>query len=76
MLFDSLVTNLSIYEKSLAFDFTAIMLNETLDDPTTTNIPSSWKVFVEDPNTIRNLFRILKCDIRSEKSSRIKFKAC
>lgn len=67
---------LSILEKCFAFDFAAILLNETLDDPACTNIPTSWNPYVMQPSLIKNLFRILEADIRSEKSTAIKLKAC
>jgi hypothetical protein len=62
-------------EKCFAFDFSAILLNETLDEPCSTNIPSSWCPYITQPETIKNLFRILEADIRSEKSTPIKVKA-
>jgi hypothetical protein len=66
MLCSCLVQTLEIYEKALSFDFTAILLNETLDDPSSTNLPSSWKEFVEKPETVSNLFRIIKTNIPHE----------
>ena len=64
-----------ILERSLSFDFTAILLNETLDDPITTNIPSSWAPFIEQPSTLQNLFRVLTAEIRNQQSTPIKMKA-
>lgn len=75
ILCESLLQTLSIFEKCFAFDFTAILLNETLDEPACTNIPTSWCGFITQPATIKNLFRILEADIRSEKSSVIKVRA-
>jgi|694.fasta_scaffold124720_1 hypothetical protein len=75
MLCESLYQTLSILEKCFAFDFSAILLNETLDEPCSTNIPSSWCPYITQPETIKNLFRILEADIRSEKSTPIKVKA-
>ena len=75
LLTESLMQALCILERALSFDFTAILLNETLDDPITTNIPSSWAPFVEQPATVRNLFRVLSAEIRNEQSTSIKIKA-
>ena len=69
---DNLHLALQILEKALSFDFTAILLNETLDDPATTNIPSSWKSSIEDPKNLQMLFRILE---ELNLSSDIKIKA-
>lgn len=52
MMTDTLLLSLSVLERSLAFDFSAILLNETLDDPVTTNIPTSWAPFIERPSTV------------------------
>mmetsp|Transcript_1415 Transcript_1415/g.1924 ORF Transcript_1415/g.1924 Transcript_1415/m.1924 type:complete len:87 (+) Transcript_1415:292-552(+) len=65
ILTESLLQSLCILERALCFDFTAILLNETLDDPVTTNIPSSWAPFVEKPSTVANLFLVLAADIRN-----------
>ena len=62
---ESLMQALSILEKALSFDFTAILLNETLDDPVSTNVPSSWGPFIELPSTVQNLFRVLTAEIRN-----------
>ena len=52
MMTESLLQALSILERALSFDFTAILLNETLEDPVTTNIPTSWGEFIELPSTV------------------------
>ena len=65
LLCDSLEQSLSILEKSLSFDFTAILLNETLDEPSSTNIPTAWRDNIEDPQILKNLFRILTAEIRN-----------
>ena len=57
---ENLFQTLSIYEKCLSFDFTAILLNETLDDPTSTNVPTSWRPIITDNSTVKNLFIILQ----------------
>ena len=75
ILCESLFHTLSILEKCFSFDFSAILLNETLDDPACTNIPTAWCPFIQQPETIKNFFRILEADIRSEKSTAIKVKA-
>ena len=59
----------------MSFDFNAILLNETLDDPITTNVPTSWEPFLSNPSTIQNLFRILTMEIGNQQSSQIKMKA-
>ena len=46
---ESLMQALCVFERALSFDFTAILLNETLDDPVTTNIPTCWGPIVENP---------------------------
>jgi hypothetical protein len=40
----------------LNFDFIAILLNETLEEPSQTNLPASWASIVEDENTVGDLF--------------------
>ena len=50
-------------------------MNETLDEPACTNIPTAWCPLITQPDTIKNLFRILEADIRNEKSTAIKIKA-
>ena len=63
---ESLMQSLCILERSLAFDFSAVLLNETLDDPITTNVPSSWAQFIIKPCTVQNLFRVLSAEIRNQ----------
>lgn len=65
LLCESLLQALSILEKSLSFDFTAILLNETLDDPSSTNIPTAWRQYIEDPQTLQSLFKIMTAEIRN-----------
>jgi hypothetical protein len=49
------------------------MLNETMDEPTSTNTPTSWRPYIaETPSTISDLFTVLKMDLRHEKSVKIK----
>jgi hypothetical protein len=43
-------------ERALAFDFSAIMLNETLDDPMSTNVPTAWRSFLESGECMVELF--------------------
>lgn len=38
LLLECLKTNLQIFHKCLVFDYTSILLNETLDEPCTTNV--------------------------------------
>lgn len=76
LLCESLLQSLSIQEKALSFDFTAILLNETLDEPSSTNIPTAWRDSIEDPATLKNLFRILAAEIHNQQSTLLKMKAC
>jgi hypothetical protein len=57
---DSLEVCLETYNKCLTFDFIAILLNETLDEPSQTNLPTSWSKLVENPETINVLFYAVK----------------
>lgn len=75
MISESLLQSLAILERALCFDFSAILLNETLDDPVTTNIPSSWGPFIEKPSMVQNLFRVLAADIHNQQAMAIKTKA-
>jgi hypothetical protein len=75
VLCESLLLTLSILEKCFAFDFSAILLNETLDEPACTNIPTSWCPFIMQPQTIKNFFRVMEADIHNSKSTAIKVKA-
>ena len=52
ILSDSLLQALCILERALSFDSSAILLNDTMDDPITTNIPSSWNSFICKPETV------------------------
>ena len=47
---------LETYLKCLQFDFIAILLNETLDEPTQTNLPAAWESYIENPETLNVLF--------------------
>lgn len=60
LLEESIYQTLSIYEKCLSFDFTAILLNETLDDPTSTNVPTSWRPIITESTSVQDLFAILR----------------
>ncbi len=60
MLLECLKTNLQICQKCLVFDYTSVLLNETLDEPSTTNIPNNWREFVQNPETVNVLFYIIK----------------
>jgi hypothetical protein len=53
---ESLEVCLDTYLKCLQFDFIAILLNETLDEPTQTNLPAAWECYIENPETINVLF--------------------
>ena len=54
--FESLEVCLETYLKCLNFDFIAILLNETLEEPSQTNLPASWASIVEDEHTVGDLF--------------------
>lgn len=60
VLLEQLQTSLEIYHKCLTFDFVAILLNETLDEPSQTNLPSAWVKDVENTQTIEVLFFLAK----------------
>ncbi len=49
----------------MIFDYTSVLLNETLDEPSSTNVPNSWREFIENKETIDVLFFILKANIPS-----------
>jgi hypothetical protein len=42
VIIDSLAICLETYLKCMQFDFVAILLNETLDEPSQTNVPAAW----------------------------------
>ena len=66
MMTESLLQSLSILERSLSFDFSAILLNETMVDPININLPKSWAPYIIDnPTLIENLFRVIMADIRN-----------
>ena len=60
VILDSLEVCLETYHKCLTFDFIAVLLNETLDEPSQINLPSSWTTYVENPQTINALFYLCK----------------
>jgi len=53
---ETLEVCLDTYLKCLQFDFIAVLLNETLDEPSQTNLPAAWEKEVEDPDTLNVLF--------------------
>ena len=59
----------------MSFDFSAILLNETMVDPININLPKSWAPLIENPQLIQNLFRVLSAEIRNQQSTAIKVKA-
>ena len=75
MMTESLLQALSIFERCLSFDFSAILLNETMVDPININLPKNWAPLIENPQMIQNLFRVLSADIRNQQSTAIKVKA-
>ena len=48
---ESLQLTLAIMEKCLSYDFSAVLLNDTMDEPMSTNIPSNFRPMIEDPST-------------------------
>ena len=48
MLVQSLEQSISIFEKCLSYDFNAVLLNDTLEDPSNTHIPTTWRSVVVD----------------------------
>lgn len=65
MIVECLKTNLEIFHKSMIFDYTSVLLNETLDEPSSTNVPNSWREFIDNKENIDVLFFILKANIPS-----------
>jgi len=65
-------------ERALAFDFSAIMLNETLDDPMSTNVPTAWRAFLESGECMVDLFQLFSVDLpdKQELMQKIKTKTC
>ena len=61
---DSLEICLDTYHKCLTFDFVAVLLNETLDEPSNTTLPSSWAPLIEDAQTITDLFQTAQVALR------------
>ncbi|CDW76789.1 importin-n-terminal domain-containing protein [Stylonychia lemnae] len=72
VLAECLKTNLEICHKCLIFDYTSVLLNETLDEPTNTNVPNSWREFIETKQNVDVMFYILKANIPSPFCSAIK----
>jgi hypothetical protein len=52
---------LKIFEKCLSFDFNAILLNETLEDASCTNVPVTWRALLLDPQStaVKSLFAVI-----------------
>ena len=59
----SLELCLKTYEKCLNFDFVAVLLNETLDEPSSTCLPSSWADQVENAETLNQLFETVQVSL-------------
>ena len=47
-----------------------------MDDPVTTNIPSSWASFIIKPETVGNLFRVLSAVSLTNLSLKVKAAQC
>ena len=65
---------LSVLEKSLNYDWSAILCNETLEDVGQTNMPISWQPIIESPQLVQLLFGIIRANIASQASTPIKVK--
>lgn len=57
---ESLQICLETYEKCLTFDFVAVLLNETLEEPSSTTLPTAWAKEVEQPSTLSKLFETVQ----------------
>lgn len=60
--------------KCLIFDYTSVLLNETLDEPSYTNVPNTWREDFETSEMTEVLFYILKSKLPTPLSSHIKSK--
>lgn len=43
----------------------AVLLNETLDEPSNTTVPSSWAPLIEDSQTVTDLFKTAQVSLQS-----------
>lgn len=48
--------SLSLTLKCLTFEFQGILLDETLEDPVSTQVPFSWRAIIEETTNIDPLF--------------------
>ena len=64
--FRNLQVSFSIYDKCLSYDFYAIMLNDTLDDPSSTYIPTTWRPMIERQETLADLFQVMMIPDQSQ----------
>ena len=71
---ENLVMALNVLEKCLNYDQCAILCNDVLDEPGQTNLPLSWRDFIQDPNLVQLLFRLLMTEVRNSASTTIKVK--
>lgn len=73
----TLLMCLEICQKSLNYDCTSIMLNDTIEDSASTNVrfkyhlyqlklPITWGSFVKDQKTITNMFKLLNLQFYSQ----------
>lgn len=63
IVFELLEASLRIYLTCLRYDFLAILLNETLDEPTQTNLPLSWAPQIQDKSSIQALVYLAKMNL-------------
>eukprot|EP00347_Sterkiella_histriomuscorum_P015544 403356631 len=61
----TLMMCLEICQKSLNFDCTSIMLNDTIEENSSTNLPLTWAKFVKDKSTTANMFNLLFLQFQS-----------
>lgn len=71
---ENLLQALSVLEKCLNYDYSAILCNETLDEPGQTNLPHTFRDIIQQPDLIQLIFKILCADIRNSSSTAIKIK--
>ena len=71
---ECLLQSLSILEKCLNYDYSAILCNETLEEPGQTNLPLSWRDVIQSPDLLKLIFKIMASDIRNSQTIAIKIK--
>ena len=72
---ENLLQALTVLEKCLNYDWSAILCNETLEEPGQTNVPISWSQTIQTPSFIQVLFRLLTYEVRNTAAIAIKIKS-